>query len=113
MESQGSAWLRRVRHDLVKRLLWPARDRRELGGRVQAGELVPTFVDDEGTPTTAEALWAHLENDAPEPSHPAVLAFESALISAVAAAARDDVDGVLALELAFDELVRALAKEGR
>jgi hypothetical protein len=113
LEPQESEWLRRVRHDLVKRLLWPARDRRELGGRVQAGELVPTLVDHEGTPTTAKALWAHLKNDAAQPSHPAVLAFESALASAVAAAERDDLDGVLALEPAFDGLARELAKERR
>ena len=25
-------WLARVRHDLVKRLVWPARDRRDIGG---------------------------------------------------------------------------------
>ena len=34
-------WLARVRHDLVKRLVWPARDRRDMGGAPKPGELAP------------------------------------------------------------------------
>ena len=111
MEPHWAEWLRRVRHDLVKRLLWTARDRRELVGPVRPGELVVTLVDDEGNPSTAAAVWAQLQGDAPEPSHPALLAFESALTSAVAAAKRDDVDSVLALDPAFEQLAHELAKE--
>ena len=54
----GGPWLARVRHDLVKRLVWPARDRRDAGGPVIPGELVATLIDEEGQPTTAAALWA-------------------------------------------------------
>ena len=46
-------WLARVRHDLVKRLVWPARDRRDMGGNPAPGELVPDLIDDEGRPITA------------------------------------------------------------
>ena len=113
MEPRWSEWLRRVRHDLVKRLLWTARDRRELGGPVRPGELVVTLGDDEGNPSTAAAVWAQLQSDAPEPSHRALLAFESALTSAVAAAKRDGVDSVLALDPAFEQLTHELAKERR
>ena len=111
MPSAWPAWLRRVRHDLVKRLLWPARDRRELGGAVQAGELVVTLVDDEGRPASAETVWAGLRAEAPSPRHRALLAFEPALLAAVAAAAHDDWPAVLALEAAFDRLAQDLAEE--
>jgi hypothetical protein len=102
-------WLRRLRHDLVKRLLWPARDRLDMGGKVRPGELVVALIDDEGRPTTAETLWASFRQDAPGPRHPALATFEPALLAAVAAARRDDLPGVLALEAAFADLARGLA----
>ncbi len=111
MPSAWNAWLRRVRHDLVKRLLWPARDRRDAGGPVRSGELVARLVDDEGNPATAATLWASLRADAPVSDHAALAAFEPALASAVAAAARDDLGGVLALDAAFDRLAQDLAGE--
>ncbi len=111
MPSPWPAWLRRVRHDLVKRLLWPARDRRELGGPVRPGELLVTLIDEEGAPASAETVWAGLRAQAPAPEHPALLAFEPALSAAVAAGARDDLAAVLALEGAFDRLATDLAKE--
>jgi len=104
-------WVRRVRHDLVKRLLWPARDRRDMGGPVRPGELVAALLDDEGAPATAEAVWADLRAAAPAPEHPALGAFEPALLAALAAARADDLAGVLALEAAFDRLIEDLAGE--
>lgn len=103
------AWLRQARHDLVKRMLWPARDRRELGGPVRPGELVASLVDDEGRPATAASVWAELRAGAPAPEHASLQAFERALVTAVAAAGRDDLQGVLALEAAFDRMARDLA----
>ena len=99
-------WLARVRHDLVKRLVWPARDRRDLGGTPHAGELAPRLIDDEGAPITAEALWATLAADAP--SGAGVAAFADAVARAHAAADAGDVHGVIALESAFAELARSL-----
>ena len=107
---KSDRWLDRVRHDLVKRLVWPARDRRDLGGVPAPGELSAKLVDDEGLPTTAHALWSALAADGPrgEVGGDAIRRFEDGLTSAVTAAAAGDVDGVLALEPAFDALARSL-----
>ena len=104
-----SEWLSRVRHDLVKRMVWPARDRRDVGGSPAPGELVPALIDDEGRPITAGALWAALAADAPPGADTAT--FQAAVAGAAAAAQADDVQGVMALEAAFAALARSL--EGR
>ncbi len=102
-------WLARLRHDLCKRLLWPARDRRDIGGDPAGGELVAALVDDEGRPTTAAALWEALRAEAPPDSPPAALdEFAAAVAATVAAARADDVAGVLKLEAAFASLAAAL-----
>jgi hypothetical protein len=100
-----TGWLGRLRHDLVKRLVWPARDRRDLGGVPARGELAPRLIDDEGRPTTATALWAVLADDAPTGLD--LRPFAAALARATAAAAADEIAGVLALEPAFDQLAAA------
>jgi hypothetical protein len=92
-------------------LLGPARDRRDLGGAPAPGELVVALKDDEGQPTTADALWAALAADAP--AGLALDEFSAAVKDAVESAAAGDVPGVLALEPAFDTLTasaRALAR---
>jgi hypothetical protein len=99
-------WLARVRHDLVKRLVWPARDRRDIGGPPEPGELTPHLIDDEGRPTTADALWATLAADAPPGA--GIGAFTAAVTRAAKAAVAGDVDGVITLEAAFGELARSL-----
>jgi hypothetical protein len=105
-------WVARVRHDLVKRLVWPARDRRDLGGQPAPGELSVALLDDEGRPTTAAALWEALAADAP-PGLP-LDEFTAALADAVGSAEAGDVPGVLALEPAFDTLATlARSLEGR
>jgi hypothetical protein len=109
---EAAAWLARLRHDLVKRLLWPARDRGEVGGRPAPGELVPSLIDGEGSPITASALWDALRADAPAGLEGAALAaFGAALSRALAAAEAGDVSGVLAFEAdveALAGLVRSL-----
>ena len=106
------AWLRQVQHDLVKRLLWPARDRRDLGGQGLPGELRVALVDEEGRPISATALWGSLAGLAPPSLTPAVRqAFASALARAEKAAAGDDLAGVLGLESAFEALARAVKGE--
>ena len=99
-------WLARVRHDLVKRLVWPARDRRDMGGAPGPGELLPRLIDDEGRPIAAAALWAALAADAPARAD--VGAFGTALSLALAAAQSGDVEGVVALEAGFAALARSL-----
>lgn len=110
---ESDRWLARVRHDLLKRLVWPARDRRDLGGTPAPGELVAALVDDEGAPTTPQALWSALVAEGPggDSSRDALRRFASALTRAVAASAVGDVDGVLALEPAFDDLARSLEED--
>jgi hypothetical protein len=104
-------WLARLRHDLVKRLLWPARDRKEMGGAPAPGELRAHLVDEEGRATTAEALWTAFAAEAPEGADGAALAaFGRALVAAVGAAAAGDLAGVLALEPAFEVLARSLER---
>jgi hypothetical protein len=100
--AEVAGWLARVRHDLVKRLVWPARDRRDAGGAPAPGELAPSLVDDEGRPTTAAALWAALAGEAPAGLD--LDPFAAALARATAAADLGDLAGVLALEPAFDQL---------
>src|SRR4051794_27858071 len=99
-------WLARVRHDLVKRMVWPARDRRDMGGNPTPGELVPDLIDDEGRPIAAPALWAALAADAPPGADTG--AFQTAVVRAAAAAQAGDVAGVIALEAAFGALARSL-----
>ncbi len=111
----AASWLARLRHDLVKGLLWPARDRREMGGAPAPGELVPSLIDGEGRPITAAALWETLSAGAPAGLDAAALdAFGAALGRALAAAAAGDVAGVLALEAAVEALERLVRSlEGR
>ena len=99
-------WLARVRHDLVKRLVWPARDRRDVGGVPAPGELSPRLIDDEGAAISADALWAALAAEAPPAAD--VAAFGAAVTHAVAAADAGDMQGVIALEAAFAALARSL-----
>jgi hypothetical protein len=110
---QKDRWLARLRHDLVKRLIWPARDRRDLGGAPAPGELCAHLIDDEGAPTAPGALWSALVADGPRnaANGEAIRRFEEALARAVSAGAAGDVEGVLALEPAFDALARSLEEE--
>ena len=102
-------WLARVRHDLVKRMVWPARDRRDMGGSPKPGELAPDLIDDEGRPISAETLWGALASDAPPGAD--LAAFGAAVGRAAAAANAGDVDGVIALEAAYAELARSLNRK--
>ena len=103
---QPAAWLSRVRHDLVKRLVWPARDRRDAGGMPVTGELAPRLIDNEGRAATPQDVWADLAADAPPGAD--LETFAAALARAVAAAEADDVAGVMELEAAFERLARSL-----
>ena len=117
MGDDAGAWLARVQHDLVKRLLWPARDRRDLGGVVQPGELAVALVDDEGAEVPAAQLWLRLCDLAPARvtagAHAALGEFGAAIDRAVAAGQVDDLAGVLALEAAWQALARIVKDAGR
>lgn len=109
-------WLQALRHDLVKRVLWPARDLRDTGGRDVALLRRGLFdlVGGDGAPITAEALWERMRADAPAGCARACKEFGGALHEAVAALDRpwpQPLDAVLALEDAFAQLARAVERE--
>ena len=110
------AWLKRLRHDLVKRAVWPARDLRDSGGRdltaLRCGLM--DLIDADGDPITAQDLWERLRDDAPPGSSKATAQFGQALQAAVAALDRPwpaPMDAILALEGAFAALARAVEPE--
>jgi hypothetical protein len=105
----STEWLARVRHDLVKRLVWPARDRRDIGGAPAPGELAPDLIDEEGRPISAEALWVALAAEAPDGAD--LDPFGAAVKHAAAAADAGDVHGVIALEGAYSNLARSLNRK--
>jgi len=112
-----SPWLSRLRHDLVKRVLWPARDLLDSGVPPTAVEAVALraglhdLIAPDGSPATARDLWRRFRAEAPAGVPAAVLdAFEQALAAAAAAVeSRPPAEAaqvVLQLEPAFQELAR-------
>lgn len=110
MNADHERFLSRVRHDVVKRMLWAARDRRDAGGAVIPGELLAEILDDEGNRVTAAERFGQLCEEAEPVPAAARGRFEQALASAEAAARADDLGGVLALDDAFAELARDMKK---
>lgn len=107
-------WLRDLRHDLVKRAVWPARDLRDSGERDVAAlrRGLTDLTDREGRPATALRLFEAMRAASPCP--PAACdAFAQALQEAVDAldsAWPAPLHGVLRLEDAFAALARSLEK---
>jgi len=104
-------WLQALRHDLVKRALWPARDLRDSGQHDLAAlrRGLMQLTDAEGAPVTAEALFERMRRDAPAGADCA--AFAAVLRKAVAALEQPwpaPLQAVLALEDAFDALARSV-----
>ncbi|HUJ25009.1 MAG TPA: hypothetical protein VLW85_03255 [Myxococcales bacterium] len=107
-------WLQALRHDLVKRALWPARDLRDAGGRDSAAlrRGLTQLTDAEGMPVTAQQLFAQMRREAPPGA--ACEPFAAALHDAVAqldAPWPAPLRAVLALEDAFDALARSIPQE--
>jgi hypothetical protein len=111
------SWLRRVRHDLVKRSVWPARDLRECGQTdletLRRG--LRDLRDDAGAPIDAAALWSRLRREAHGVPRRALDAFGEAVAAAHRAVAGDDfrdaLAAVLAIETAFEELARTVDED--
>jgi hypothetical protein len=107
-------WLRDLRHDLVKRAVWPARDLRDSGEK-DASALrrgLMELADAEGRPVTALRLFEGMRTNAPCPVA-ACDAFARALQAAVNALDSPwpaPLHAVLGLEDAFDALARSLEK---
>ena len=119
-------WLSRLRHDLVKRVLWPARDLRDASREPTAAELaelrrgVFELRDGEGHPMTARELWRRMCTDAPPLAPAALDSFAAALTAAEREVGkltaqperwRHAVEAVLRIEPAFDALARTLEAE--
>src|SRR5690242_13166445 len=107
-------WLQALRHDLVKRAVWPARDLRDTGERDPAAlrRGLMQLTDAEGMPVDAEALFAQMRQKAPAGA--ACDAFAGALHEAVISLDSPwpaPLRAVLALEDAFDALARSIEKE--
>ncbi len=107
-------WLRALRHDLVKRAVWPARDLRDSGERDVAALRRGLFAltDAEGGPISAPALFERMRRDAPPGA--ACDAFAGALQRAVSSLDSPwpaPLNAVLALEEAFDALARSIPLE--
>lgn len=122
-------WLARLRHDLLKPVLWCVRDLRELGRL--GGPLAPADLhalrrsllelrDSEGQRITALSLWRELRPGCPAPPA-AQSAFEAALAAAEAAVratavpgagpGAGDPAGVLAAVLHLESAFLLLAQE--
>jgi hypothetical protein len=104
-------WLAAVRHDLLKRVLWPARDGGDLADLKRG---MRELIDDEGRPVTAVALFEKLRENAPAHARLACDEFARALQKAEDALDSrwpGPRDQILALDPAFAALARAV--EGR
>jgi hypothetical protein len=102
VEDSSHPWFARLQHDLVKRLLWVARDCREFERQPAVGEMIATLYDEEGQPIEALTLWERFCEEAP----PGLILedFGVALRACVTAAKQNDLAGVLSLEGAFERL---------
>ena len=122
-------WLQRLRHDLVKRALWPARDLRAAlaeGGRVTAADeaalragLLELRAPD-GAPCDAVTLLGHLRDLAPEETlarlGPLLAAFGAAVAAAQKTAQAPRPQPAQAVLAALEEVERrfdTLAGQGQ
>ena len=119
-------WLTRLRHDLVKRAIWPARDLRGISSEPVAADMLQLqrglldLRDDDGSALTASALWTRFRADAPAIPFAALDAFGDAVAEAERAVSalseqprtwRAALDAVLRIEAAFGDLARTLEEE--
>jgi hypothetical protein len=101
--SPTQVWLNRVRHDLVKRVLWSARDYRAMDQTPLPGGLITQCINDDGQLVSLLECWRALREEAPAELR--LVEFERALKHSLDAATRNDLTGVLALEPAFERLL--------
>ena len=116
-------WLKRLRHDLVKRAVWPARDLRSLEGTPSAADVLAlrrglyALEDEEGRETTAFALWELMRSDAPR-NTPELEQFSRAIAEAHAAVDAlpanfgAAISALLRIEERFEALARSLDQDG-
>jgi hypothetical protein len=120
------AWLSRLRHDLVKRAVWPVRDLREAGRVPGPADVLDLRAglfelrDSEGRVVSARQLWQELCREAPPVPAAALESFGRTLEQAENSVARlathmqswrEAVDAVLRIETAFAALAKTLEEE--
>src|SRR3989442_14048199 len=87
-------WLSRLRHDLVKRAVWPARDLRDASREPAQGDLLQLrrglfdLRDEDGHVSRATELWERLRAEAPALPPAALDAFGTAVLQVGAGGAR-------------------------
>jgi len=119
-------WLSRLRHDLVKRAVWPARDLRDAAREPGPADLLQLqrglfdLRDEAGEVVTASTLWKRFRAEAPGVPAAELDAFGAALAAAERAVSALDgerrgwraaLDAVLRIEPAFAGLARTLEEE--
>jgi hypothetical protein len=119
-------WLSRLRHDLVKRAVWPARDLRDATREPGPADLLQLqrglfdLRDEAGEVVTASALWKRFRAEAPDVPAAELDTFGAALADAERAVSTLDreprcwraaLDAVLRIEPAFAGLARTLEEE--
>jgi hypothetical protein len=112
-------WARRLRHDIVKRAVWAARDLRSLEGAPSEGDVAALrgglydLRDEEGAAVTARSLWERMRSDVPR-NTPELQQFSQALeeahaaVDALPAGFSAAVAALLRLEERFEALARSL-----
>lgn len=108
-------WLARLRHDLVKQVVWRARDLRDLQQAPTRADLlalrrgVLALRDDEGRAQSALALWQALRDEALGYPAAALDAFGAAVAAVQEAAQGEDAARLLATALALEDAFLALS----
>ena len=112
-------WIRRLRHDIVKRAVWAARDLRSIERAPSEAEVAALrrglydLRDEEGAAVTARSLWQRMRLEAPR-NTPELDRFSEAIEEAYAAVdslpagLAAAVSALLRIEERFEELARSL-----
>ncbi|MFL5399088.1 MAG: hypothetical protein ACJ79P_14410 [Myxococcales bacterium] len=115
-------WARRLRHDIVKRAVWAARDLRSLEGPPAPADVAALrrglydLRDEEGAPATARSLWERMRADAPR-NIPELDDFSKALeqahkaVDALPGGFAEAILALLQIEERFEELARSLDRQ--
>jgi hypothetical protein len=112
-------WTARLRHDLVKRAVWAARDLRSLEGTPSLADVAALrnglydLRDEEGAVVDARSLWGQMRLKAPR-NTPEVERFSAAIeeahsaVDALPAGFTAAISALLRIEERFEALARSL-----
>ena|SRR5256885_11567116 len=112
-------WASRLRHDIVKRAVWAARDLRSLGRTPSESDVAALrrglyeLRDEEGAAVTARSLWERMRLEAPT-NTPELKRFSEAIeeahaaVDVLPAGFAAAISALLRIEERFEELARSL-----